>query len=651
MKITISSSENEKYFVLKPNDFKLSEIRDLEIYIKNINNGFVNNGEILIPINKENIDTNLIYSKIKKLFEDRFSCELITDDNSNKIIDLAETEARNFSNFANKALQIRNNNISSNELESFINSLRKNNFKRHLETHQLLSAYHLAFSQNACNFSVPGSGKTSVVLAAYCYLMHCDDETKKVNKLVVVGPLSSFPSWEKEFTLCFGKPPKMFSIMGGISNKIVEDRLLKNNVKEDIIIVSYGSIESKKELIKHFIKNNKTMVVLDEAHRIKNVEEGKQSFAALSLSLNAKSRVILTGSPAPNSLVDIYNLYKFIWPSNNIIGYSVAQLSSMSKNQNDHRIPDLINRISPFFIRIKKSDLNLPKPLFHKPNIIKMNPIQRKIYDNISLNLESVKFNSHNNIFTKSLLIRLRQASTNPNLLNKPLDDYYDSLDGDYYKKINLDNSLNVSNEIINLIKKYKELEIPGKFIATKELLENIIKNRGKLLIWCEFIGTCQELSNYLSRCNINNKILYGASTMEERKNIIEEFHNEDSSFKVIIANPHAVGESISLQKACHNALYLEQSYNAGTYMQSKDRIHRLGLKNTDKINYYYFHSEGSIDNAIYDSVVRKEQVMLDLVETEEIPLISMNRDFLEDTESDIKAVIRNYYEYKEKNI
>ena len=54
---------------------------------------------------------------------------------------------------------------------------------------QLLSAYHLAFSQNSCNFSVPGSGKTSIVYGAFSYLKKLDKEdTKFVDKIFIIGP-------------------------------------------------------------------------------------------------------------------------------------------------------------------------------------------------------------------------------------------------------------------------------------------------------------------------------------------------------------------------------------------------------------------------------------------------------------------------------
>jgi hypothetical protein len=62
----------------------------------------------------------------------------------------------------------------------------------------------------------------------------------------------------------------------------------------------------------------------------------------------------------------------------------------------------------------------------------------------------------------------------------------------------------------------------------------------------------------------------------------------------VIIANPFAVAESILLHKACHNAIYLECSFNAAHFMQSNDRIHRYGLGEDVLTNYYYLLLAGS---------------------------------------------------------
>lgn len=645
MKLGISA-QNKKTLVLKPLDFKLSQLRGINIYIKRLN-AHIEGESIIMQI--EGVDVNNLYSKMKELFVNRFGCELITEDSSQGILNDAQSEANRFAMFSQKALQIRSNNVEKTELTHFTNVIKGHHFKRTLKPLQLLAAYHLAFSQNACNFSVPGAGKTTTVLAAYDYLRSTEDESKKVYKLLVVCPLAAFLAWKDEFEECYGRKPKVLEIRSGVSNKRVEDALMRSNVKEDIIIASYGSVDGKREILRHFLKSNRTMVVLDEAHRIKNVEDGIQSTAALSLAPYAKSRVILTGTPAANSYVDLYNLYKFIWPANNIIGYSVPQLNTMSKIENDRRVPDLIRRVSPFFIRVKKSDLDLPDPVFHEPTVIPMTPIQHRIYDAIAeMAVRYFENQTLASAFKKSALIRLRQAATNPSLLNKPLDDYYDSLDGDYIKKTELKNDIEVSNDVFQLIREYKQHEVPGKFIETAKLAKQIIRDGGKLLIWSEFVGTCLDLSDYLHGEGIENKILFGATPPEEREAIIEEFRKEKSKFSVVIANPHAVGESISLHQACHNALYLEQSFNAGSYMQSKDRIHRLGLAPDVKTNYFYFHSKATIDYRIYSRIIDKESKMLEIIENEDIPLLANNVDYFEDTEDDIKAIIRDYYEQRQ---
>ncbi|NLK97033.1 MAG: DEAD/DEAH box helicase [Epulopiscium sp.] len=647
--IELNINSDKNIFVLKPIDFSFSQLRGLNIYVKSINNGVLRDGNVEIPF--DNADIDRLYLMILELFAKKFGCKINASYNAGLMIEDAETEANKFLEFSKKALQIRNNEILLSDLEEFIGILDEDRFKRTLKPFQLLAAYHLAFSQNACNFSVPGSGKTTTVLAAYELLKNTTDKMKKIDKLMVIGPLSSFFAWKNEFKECYKREPKVLEIKAGITIEYIEERLLRSVVEEDIIIASYGSIDSRKDILKRFLKDNPTMLVLDEAHRIKNVEDGIQSNAALSLAPYAKARVILTGTPAANSYVDLYNLYKFIWPSHNIIGYSIPQLKAMSQRDNDSRTKDLLNRISPFFIRVKKYDLNLPEPIFHKPLSIPMLPIQRVIYDAIEkMAIKTFENTSLSDFFRKAALIRLRQAASNPNLLNKPLDAYLENEDEIENHSIPLNNNISVGPDILSLIRTYNEKEIPSKFIATKDLANKIINQGGKLLIWCEFVDTCIDLHNYLIKNNIDNKILYGGTPQEEREQIIIDFHQNDE-LPVIIANPHAVGESISLHKACHNALYLEQGYNAGIYMQSKDRIHRVGLKETDVTNYYFIHAEDSIDSITYNRVIEKENRMLKLIESEEIPLLSKNLDFIEDTEDDIKAIIRGYYERKLQSI
>ena len=139
-------------------------------------------------------------------------------DSSEKVIQDYYEEERRFAEFSNKALNIRNNECEAEEFRRFTDSVAANLTARSLYPLQLLSAYHMAFSQNACNFSVPGAGKTSIVYGAYSYLHNLPQgDPKHIDRLLIVGPLSSFGPWETEYEECFGRTPQSKRLVGGVS--------------------------------------------------------------------------------------------------------------------------------------------------------------------------------------------------------------------------------------------------------------------------------------------------------------------------------------------------------------------------------------------------------------------------------------------------
>lgn len=90
--------------------------------------------------------------------------------------------------------------------------------------------------------------------------------------------------------------------------------------------MSYASVATIKSAIQYFLKNNRVMVVLDEAHKIKNTKGGITASSIMDIALDCSSRVVLTGTPAPNGFEDLYNLFHFIWPNRDVIKYSPSQL-------------------------------------------------------------------------------------------------------------------------------------------------------------------------------------------------------------------------------------------------------------------------------------------------------------------------------------
>lgn len=207
---------------------------------------------------------------------------------------------------------------------------------------------------------------------------------------------------------------------------------------------------------------------------------------------------------------------------------------------------------------------------------------------------------------------------------------------------------------MLNEILRYAEAEVPAKYIAVKDILHKIIDRGEKAIVWACYIKNIEMLRDYLASNGIDSRILYGATPVagdgisevdEEysltREAIVKEFHKDDCPYKVIIANPFAVAESISLHKACHNAIYLERSFNAAHFLQSKDRIHRYGLSGDVVTNYYYLLSADSVDLTIHERLAEKERRLLEIIESMPIPLFDNNLD--EGGYDDIKAVLRDY--------
>lgn len=218
-------------------------------------------------------------------------------------------------------------------------------------------------------------------------------------------------------------------------------------------------------------------------------------------------------------------------------------------------------------------------------------------------------------------------------------------------------NNYDDSDIMLNILKFNDVAEVPSKFSACADLVQKIISTNGKVVIWAIFIKTIEMLQAYLKSRNIESRALYGATPVatdgmsaedegyeETREGIIKQFHDTNSPFNVIIANPFAVAESISLHKVCHNAIYLERSFNCAHFMQSKDRIHRYGLKPDIETNYYYILSRDSVDEVINSRLIEKEERMTRLIESMPIPLFDNLGD---NGDADIKAIIEAYAKRK----
>jgi SNF2 family DNA or RNA helicase len=650
--VNIDTDDNKSSFVLTGEVHAALENKRLRFSLKRLGYELIHD-TILIPFSPETKISTLqnlqdILSKFG--YTEELSAE------TKKGLQSFSREQDNFKEFSEKARDIRNNKFNDrpelvDEFDEFQKAL-KEKLHRPLYPLQLLSAYHMAFAQNSCNFAVPGAGKTSIVYGAFAYLKGLPlDNPKHVDKLLVIGPLSSFAPWEKEYKENFGIEPEVQRLSG--DNKISrseKQQHLYSSSPAELTLIFTGGVDGLQKEILDFLKRNKTMVVVDEAHRIKN-PDGIWGKSSVEIAKEAIARVILTGTPAPNGYEDLYNLYQFLYPFKykEILGFHFENLVEMSKTNlhESTRVKRFIDNISPYFIRIKKSDLKLPKTKDHIV-VSEMGKAQREIYDFIETKyikaFESDSSGTVKNVLNKAKLIRLRQAATNPALLERPIKE---TLAEDDYelrsmKGIRVPDEFQNDSEILSQIYNYAKTETPQKFIEVERILtEKVLPSKGKAIIWTIFIQNAKELQKYLQKNGIESRLLIGEVDQPERELVISQFNDpKNSEFQVVIANPFSVAESISLHKGCHNAIYMERDYNCSNFLQSKDRIHRVGLSPDQETNYYFILSNDSIDDVI-DEKLKEKVKRMEVIIDEDIPLFARIDD--SDETDLIKALIDDY--------
>ncbi|MBR6614834.1 MAG: DEAD/DEAH box helicase family protein, partial [Lachnospiraceae bacterium] len=202
--------------------------------------------------------------------------------------------------------ELKNHDPKLSEQYSQYKSAVDSTMVRPLREQQMWDSFFMCVMQKSCNFSVPGSGKTASVLGMYAYLR----EKSLVNRILVICPKNAFGSWMDEFSACFGEklPVRVLSIHDA-RYKNTNDRrnaLQYESGRCNLILVNYESVGSLEEILVE-LAAEKTLLVFDEVHKVKRVG-GEHSSHALKLAKAATHIVALTGTPIPNSYLDVYNL-------------------------------------------------------------------------------------------------------------------------------------------------------------------------------------------------------------------------------------------------------------------------------------------------------------------------------------------------------
>lgn len=464
--------------------------------------------------------------------------------------------------------------------------------KRDLKEFQIRDLSHLLTLTNGANFSVPGAGKTTVTFALHVLIRH------SAQHIIIIAPKTAFQAWKDVVEQCIDSElshenSERFIVLD--SNRDQTDKALESGATR--FLISYDLAVRYQSILTNYLATHPTHLVLDESHRMKAGWASQRGAFLLGIATLPIRRDILSGTPMPQSASDIESQLEFLWP-----GQGLGREIALGKPPR--------SVLGNLYVRTTKKELGLPKNVI-LPIHVKMNDGQLALYSIVRDEfLRSYAKTATQGLSESQLLkarrsvMRLLQLSVNPSLaVNAMVND-----------------GIKISSSIIDTV--LDEGHSP-KIRAVIQHAKDLTLTNKKVVIWTIFTGTIYSLDNALADLNpvyIHGGVLSGSEEDETtREGKIRRFH-QDKNCSVLIANPATAGEGISLHTVCHNAIYLDRSYVSTHYLQSIDRIHRLGLPANQETNTYIYMScapaeIGSIDMSVSRRLVEKIRNMQELLD------------------------------------
>jgi len=475
---------------------------------------------------------------------------------------------------------------------------------------QLRDIERLLSLTHGANFSVPGAGKTRVALAIFAIRR----QAKQVSRALIVAPKSAYSSWQDENLECFGPKPLRMRVLGD------------QPVPCDALIVNYERLPQCASQLARWMSEAPTMMIVDEGHRMKRGQTGVYGRTVLRLAPLARHRLIMTGTPAPNGVVDLQNVMSFPWPG---AGKTYVQRATAG---GDLRAAS--HQLKPLFVRTTKSELGLP-PFEPRMALVDLPPLHRRVYDALIGHFAS---DAPDLAQLGRIVMYLLMAADCPALI---------PMGTTRYEPLNyMVPPLNPAGdaELQSLMRDLPNYEVSPKYLAATNIATNNAQHGRKTIVWSTFVRSLTSLEVLMQQ--LNPAVVHGGTP--DREDQIKRFMT-DRSCQVLLSNPATLGEGINLQRVCNDAVYVDRDFAAGRYLQSLDRIHRLGLPQDAVVNVTVLVAAQTIDEIVEQRLGVKLRFMgavLDDPDVEQLADLDEDPDIAAGLSADDAQQVLGYLRY-----
>ncbi|XP_054846387.1 SWI/SNF-related matrix-associated actin-dependent regulator of chromatin subfamily A containing DEAD/H box 1 isoform X2 [Eublepharis macularius] len=473
-----------------------------------------------------------------------------------------------------------------------------------------------------------GLGKTIQAIAFLAYLYQVGD----VGPHLIVVPASTIDNWIREVNLWCPDLQVLFYYGSQEDRKHLRMDIHNKAVDFNVIVTTYNSAISSPEDRSLFRRMKLHYAIFDEGHMLKNM--GSVRYQHL-MTINAKNRLLLTGTPVQNNLLELMSLLNFVMP--HMFSSSTSEIrrmfSSKAKTNEEHsiyekeRITHAKQIMKPFILRRVKEEVL--KQLPPKKDIIEwceMSEKQEQLYQEL-FNCFKKSFESQEKTTEMgNVMMQLRKMANHP-LLHRQ---YYTPEKLKVMSKLMLkepthceanpdlifeDMSVMTDYELHVLCKQYAnisdfKLEIDlildsGKFKVLGHMLSDFKEKGDRVVLFSQFTMMLDILEVFLKQQQLRYLRLDGKTQISDRIHLIDEF-NSDMGIFVFLLSTKAGGLGINLTSA--NVVILHDiDCNPYNDKQAEDRCHRVGQ--TREVKVIRLISKGTIE----ESMLRISQQKLKL--------------------------------------
>ena len=429
-----------------------------------------------------------------------------------------------------------------------------------------------------------GLGKTVQVLSAILYFKE-KNQIDSEPALIIVPP-TLISNWEneiKKFT-----PELTYYIYHGTNRTFPLEEY-------DIILTSYGVVRLDLDM---FLDTDWRMCVIDEAQNIKN--PNTEQTKAIK-SIEASTKIALTGTPIENRLMDYWSIFDFINPGylSTKDDFKRRYVLPIEKLEDEEVLQNLKTIAKPFVMRRLKTDDDIKKELPDKlinDVYCTLSKKQIKLYNAI---LQEIFFDIENSkgIQRKGIILKILTA---------------------------LKQTCNHPAQFLDI--KKPTIKESGKMELLVNILENILDMDEKVIIFTQYVEMGKLIQQLISK-KFKTEVLFlhGSQTLKEKTEIINSFQ-ENPDYKIFVATLKTGGTGLNLT-AASNVIHYDLWWNPAVENQATDRVHRIGQEKDVMV--YRFITKGTLEEAIDAISKRKVDLAEKAISNDETFITEMSNEEL----------------------